>query len=115
MAARTFRNKLNKYGESARRKGASLKVISVETSGTMHADSLRFIKKLAQLAAERKPELEYYEIKRYMLMKISIALFSSIGSVISRRINAANNHSVPTIEEYRSQTERILQSIAPAQ
>ncbi len=54
-------------------------------------------------------------MKRYMLTKISVALFSAIGTVVNRRINAANFHSVATLEDHRHQTEQILQAIAPAQ
>ena len=92
-----------------------MKIVSIETSGFIHEESIKFIKKLAHLASQRKQEVDYYVFKRYMLMKISVALYSAIGSVISRRINAANSHSVPTIEEYRRQTDMILQSAVPAQ
>ncbi len=80
----------------------------------MFYDSLNFIKRLA-LIAYKKKDVTYYDMKRYMLMKISVALFSAIGTVINRRISNAKYHSAATLEEHRHQTEHILQAIAPAQ
>jgi hypothetical protein len=115
IAARKFVAKRNKYKELASARGVDLKIISIETGGFIHEDSFRFIKKLAEVAAQKNKNLSYYEMKRYMLTKISVALYSAIGTVVNRRINAANFHSAATLEDHRHQTERILQAIAPAQ
>jgi hypothetical protein len=76
---------------------------------------LKFIKRLAFVACERKKDVDYYDLKKFMLMKLSVALYSAIGTVINRRINAANSHCAPTIEEHRRQTGMILQAVALAQ
>ncbi len=115
IAARKFVAKRNKYKELARARGVDLKIVSIETGGFIHEESFRFIKKLAQVAASKNRNLCYYEVKRYMLTKISVALYSAIGTVINRRINAANFHSAATLEDHRNQTDQILQAIAPVQ
>ncbi len=99
----------------ARARGLSLKIISIETGGFIHEDSLRLIKRLAHVAVKKRPEIGYYEMKRHMLTKISVALYSAIGTVINRRISAANSHSAVTLEDHRHQTDIILQAIAPVQ
>ena len=115
IAARKFVTKQNKYRTLANNRGVDLKIISIETGGFMHEESVRFVKKLASVAAKNRPDVEYYDMKRYMFTKISVALNSAIGTVINRRINAASGHSAPTIEDHRRQTDEILQSIARAQ
>jgi hypothetical protein len=115
IAAKKFREKRNKYNELAVAKGMDLKVISIETNGFIHEESLKFIKSLAFVACERKKDVDYYDLKKFMLTKLSVALYSAIGTVINRRINAANSHCAPTIEEHRRQTGMILQAVAPAQ
>ncbi len=54
-------------------------------------------------------------MKLHMLTKISVALYSAIGTVINRRISAANSHGAVTLEDHRHQTDIILQAIAPVQ
>jgi hypothetical protein len=62
--------------------------------------------------------MKIYEIVSNIISETASAGATSsanIGTVVNRRINAANFHSAATLEDHRHQTERILQAIAPAQ
>ena len=115
IAARKFVMKRNKYKTLASNRTMDLKVISIETGGFIFEDSLRFIKRLAYIAHKKRPDVEYYDMKRYMLTKISVALYSAMGTVINRRINNVKYHSAATLEDHRHQTEHILQAMARGQ
>ncbi len=90
--------------------------MAIETSGFMHEQSIYLIKNLAHVAfTKNKRNVDYYDMERYMFTKISVALFNAIGTVVNRRINAANNHRAASLEEFQRNTEFLLEAVTPAQ
>ena len=49
-------------------------------------------------------------MRRYMFMKISVALFNSMGKAINRRIGGVNNFQSATLEDFEDENLMIRQA-----
>ena len=61
---------------------------------------VRYINQLAEIAAKRRKSKDEYAMRKYMFMKISVALFNAMGKVINRRIGGVNNFLSATQEDF---------------
>ena len=85
------------------------RIVAVETTGRLHPASVKYINQLAEIAAQKR-KWDVYSMRRYMFMKISVALFNAMGKAINRRIGGVNNFQSATLEDFEDENLMIRQA-----
>ncbi len=106
-----FLQKQSKYDDIMQDTAVELRIVALETTGRMHPASEKFINQLAEIAAHKR-KIDVNTMRRYMFMKISVALFTGIGSVVHRRIGAVNDYRSAALDDYQRENDLIRQLAA---
>ena len=113
-AAKKFGEKARKYTQllannTVNNANTVFRIVAVETTGRLHPASVKYINQLAEIAAQKR-KWDVYSMRRYMFMKISVALFNSMGKAINRRIGGVNNFQSATLEDFEDENLMIRQA-----
>jgi hypothetical protein len=87
-----YNGKVNKYKDRSEAAGYNFYPIVVTTTGTLHAETRKFLKSLCRHASEYKriPASRLYNV---VIRRLEIALQNGVARAITRRIHRLNPHS----------------------